>query len=195
MPVRRHPQQPLAAEHLRGARRAAVGDDGEIELVGVDPLDQIDRRLAQHGQLDAGIGAREPRHDLRQIAVGVVVRQAEPHAAGELLVVERGERLDVELDDAARVVEQPLAVLGELGGAAVAGEDRRPSRSSSRFICIDTADWVLCTTSAALVKLPVSTMAMKVRSWSTSIRALMGSLLKAGMCRPGDPSSFADWLD
>jgi hypothetical protein len=50
-----------------------------------------------------------------------------------------------------------------------------PSRSSSRFICIDTADWVLCTTSAALVKLPVSTIAMKVRSWSTSIRALMAA--------------------
>ena len=33
MPVRRHPQQPLAAEHLRRARGAAVGDDGEIELV------------------------------------------------------------------------------------------------------------------------------------------------------------------
>ena len=77
-----------------------------------------------HGQLDARIGAREARHDLGQIAVGVIVRHAEPHAAGELGVVEGGERLDVELDDAARVIEQPLAVLGELGGAAVAREDR-----------------------------------------------------------------------
>ena len=124
VPVRRHPQQPLAAEHLRRARRAAVGDDRQIELVGVDVLDQLDRRLARHGQLDAGIGAREPRHDLRQIAVGVIVGQAEPHPAGQSLVVEGGERLDVELDDAARVIEQPVAILGELGGAAVAGEDR-----------------------------------------------------------------------
>ena len=124
MPVRRHPQQALAAEHLRCARRSAVGDDGEIELVAVDQFDQIDRRLAHHRQLDARIGAREPRHDLRQVAVGVIVGQAEPHAAGQFLVVERGQRLDVELDDAARVIEQPLAVLGELGGAAVAGEDR-----------------------------------------------------------------------
>ena len=76
------------------------------------------------GELDAGIGAREARHDLRQVAVGVVVGHAQAHAAGELGVGKGGERLDVELDDAARVVEQPLAVLGELGGAAVAREDR-----------------------------------------------------------------------
>src|SRR6187549_1754666 len=50
-------------------------------------------------------------------------------------------------------------------------------RSSSRFICIDTADCVLFTTSAALVKLPVSAMAMKVRSWSMSIKAVMAAIL------------------
>ena len=53
----------------------------------------------------------------------------------------------------------------------------RCKRSSSRFICIDTADCVLFTTSAALVKLPVSAMAMKVRSWSMSIRAVMAAIL------------------
>ena len=83
-----------------------------------------DGRLADHGQLDARIGAREARHDLRQIAVGVIVRHAQPHAAGQFGVGERGQRLDVELDDAAGVIEQALPVLGELGGAAVAREDR-----------------------------------------------------------------------
>src|SRR5262245_4314148 len=39
---------------------------------------------------------------------------------------------------------------------------------------MDTADWVLCTTSAARVKLPVSAMAMKVRNWSISMSAVMG---------------------
>ena len=141
--------------------------------------------MAHHGELDARIGAREPRHDLRQIAVGVIVRHAEPHAADQLLVVEGGERLDVELDDAARVIEQPLAVLGELGGAAVARETALPRRSSSRFICIDTADCVLFTTSAALVKLPVSAMAMKVRNWSTSSRAVMGVSLEKPPGRAG----------
>ena len=60
MPVRRHPQQALAAECFRRALAFAIGDDGEIELVGVDALEQVDRRLADHRQLDAGI-AREKR--------------------------------------------------------------------------------------------------------------------------------------
>ena len=88
--------------------RVAIGDDGEIDLVGVDALEQVDRRLAHHRQFDARIGAREARHDLRQIAVGIIVRHAEPHAARQFGVGEGGERLDVELDDAARVIEQAL---------------------------------------------------------------------------------------
>ena len=124
MPVRRHPQQPLAPERFRGALAFAIGDDGEIDLVGVDALEQIDRRLADHDQLDRRIGAREARHDLGQIAVGIVVRHAEPHAAGQFGVGKRRQRLDVELDDAARVIEQALAVFGELRGAPVAREDR-----------------------------------------------------------------------
>jgi hypothetical protein len=43
-----------------------------------------------------------------------------------------------------------------------------PSRSSRRRICIDTADCVRCTSSAALVKLPVSAIMMKVCNWSRS---------------------------
>ena len=44
----------------------------------------------------------------------------------------------------------------------------RPSCSSSLRMCIDTADWVLWTRSAARVNEPVSTMAMNERSWSVS---------------------------
>jgi hypothetical protein len=58
-------------------------------------------------------------------------------------------------------------------------------RSSSRFICIETADWVLFTTSAALVKLPVSEMAMKVRNWSISSIAVMAVVLGGDPERPG----------
>ena len=123
MAVRRHPEQPLAPEAFRRPRALAVGDDGEIKLVLVDQFDQLDRRLARDGELDARIGAREPRHDFGQIAVCVIVRHAEPHAPAELRIRKGGQRLDVELDDAARVIEQPLAVLGELRGAAIARED------------------------------------------------------------------------
>ena len=81
MTVRSDPQQPLVAEAFGGTWRAAIGDNGKIEFVAVDQFDQLNRRLAHHGQFDAGIGAREPRHDLRQVAVGVIVGQAEPHPA------------------------------------------------------------------------------------------------------------------
>src|ERR1039458_8422169 len=124
MPVRSHPQQPLAPEGFRGALVLAIGDDGEIDLVAVDALEQIHGRLADHGEFDAGIDAREARHDLGQIAVGIIVGHAQAHAAGQFGVGEGRQRLDVELDDAARVIEQALAILGELGGAAVAREDR-----------------------------------------------------------------------
>src|ERR1700689_419519 len=49
----------------------------------------------------------------------------------------------------------------------------QPSCSSSRRTCIDTADWVLCTRSAALVNEPESTMARKERSWSVSSMGLI----------------------
>ena len=124
MPVRGHPQQPLAAERFRRALAFAIGDDGEIDLVGVDALEQVDRRLADHATARRRDSAREARHDLRQIAVGIIVRHAEPHAAGQFGVGKGGERFDVELDDAARVIEQALAVFGQLRGAAVAREDR-----------------------------------------------------------------------
>ena len=87
-------------------------------------LEQIDRRLAQHRQFDTGIGARKARHDFRQIAVGIIVRHAEPHAPGKLGPGKRGERFEIELHDPPRVIEQPLAVFGQLRGAAVARENR-----------------------------------------------------------------------
>ena len=76
MPVRRHPQQALAAENLHRPAALAIGDDGEVELVAPDQRHQFDRGLAEHGQFDARIGARESRHDFRKIAVGVIVGHA-----------------------------------------------------------------------------------------------------------------------
>ena len=82
------------------------------------------RRLAHHRHLGLRVGAREARQDLRQVAVGVVVGQAEAHAADELVVVEGGDAFRVEPHDAAGIVEQALALVGELGQAPVALEDR-----------------------------------------------------------------------
>ena len=48
----------------------------------------------------------------------------------------------------------------------------QPNCCSSRRMCIETADWVLLTRSPARVNEPVSTMAMKERSWSVSSMAI-----------------------
>ena len=123
--ARRHPQKPLAAERLRRALEiVGGGDDGEIELIQIDPFQKIGRGLADHGELDTGISARIARHDFRQIPVGIVVGNAKTNAAGELGPGKGGQRLEIELHDSPRVFEQPLAVLGQLRGAPVAGENR-----------------------------------------------------------------------
>src|SRR6266496_4178227 len=105
------------------------------DLVCGDSLDELETRLADHRELDARIGAREPRHDLRQITVGVVVGYAQPHPPGEREIRECGERFDVELHDPPRVIEQPLAVLGQLRGAPVPGENRPLQPFLEPFIC------------------------------------------------------------
>ena len=47
----------------------------------------------------------------------------------------------------ARIVQQSLAIFGEARGPSVALENRLAELFVSRFICIETADWVLWTTS------------------------------------------------
>ena len=96
----------------------------KIEVADIDQLDELGGRLAQHRELHFRVRAREARHDLRQVAIGVIVRHAEPHAAGKGGVRDRIHRLGVQLHDPLRVIQEPLAVLGELRGASVAREDR-----------------------------------------------------------------------
>ena len=121
---RAHPQQRLAAHHLRLAARIVVRDQGEVEIAALDVLDEAGRRLADHGQLDARIGAREARHDLGQEAVGIVVGRADADRALQPAIVEGGQRLAVEMDQAPRIGQQPLALLGELVAAPFLLEQR-----------------------------------------------------------------------
>ena len=72
---RRHPQQRLPAHHLRLAR-FVVGNQRKIKIAALDMLHEIEGRLADDRQLDARVRPRKPRHDLRQEAVGIVVRSA-----------------------------------------------------------------------------------------------------------------------
>ncbi len=121
---RRHPEQLLDPHDLRRAAPVHVGDDREIDVAVLHPLDEVLRRLAHHRHLGLGIGARKPRQDLRQIAVGVIVRQSEPHASDKLVVVERRHAFGVQAHDAARIVEQAFALVGELREPPVALENR-----------------------------------------------------------------------
>ena len=68
-------------------------DDGEVDVGVLDPLHQHRRRLAHHRDLDARVGLREARQDLGQVALGIVVGQAEPDAAGQFGLGEARQRL------------------------------------------------------------------------------------------------------
>ena len=70
---RRHPEQLLDPHDLGRASPIDMSDDREIDVAVLHPLDQILRRLAHHRHLGFGIGPREARQDLRQIAIGVIV--------------------------------------------------------------------------------------------------------------------------
>jgi hypothetical protein len=67
-----------------------VGDDGDVEIAALDVVGKVGRRFAHDGEFDARIGAREPRHNFRQEAVGVVVGRADADRAFERPVVEGG---------------------------------------------------------------------------------------------------------
>ena len=99
-----------------------MGDDGEVEVAVLDALEEVRGRLAGDGDLGARVRAREAGEDLGQIALGVVVRQAEADAAGEVGLVEGGDAFRVQSHDAPGVVEEALAVFGEARGAPVALE-------------------------------------------------------------------------
>jgi hypothetical protein len=121
---RGHPQELLDAHDLGGAAAVEMGDDREIEIAVLDACDEVRRRLAHDRHFGARIGAGEAGEDLGKVAVGVIVGQAEPDAADELVLVERCDALGVEPHDPAGVVEEPLALVGQLRLAAVAFEDR-----------------------------------------------------------------------
>ena len=76
------------------------------------------------------------------------------------------------------MAEQHLAVAGEATPRPSRANSARPSSSSSRLICMLTADWVRWTRCAAAVKLPVSAMATKLRRSSGSKVASIGRSIR-----------------
>ncbi len=121
---RADPQQRLAPHHFRLAAHIVVRHQRQVEIAALDVLDQPRRRLADDGQFDARVGAREARHDLGQEAVGIVVRRADADGAFEPLVVEGGERFAVEVEQPPCVGEQLVAFLRQPVAAPLLLEQR-----------------------------------------------------------------------
>ena len=109
----RHPHQRLLAHDLDVVDRRAVGDQRDIELVAANALGERERAFADDRHLDERMLARKPFHDRRHEHFGVVVRNAEPHLAGEPLLADMHHRLGFDPQHLARELDQPLAVAGE----------------------------------------------------------------------------------
>ena len=101
-----------------------MGDDGEVEVAVLDPVDQVGRRLAHDRDLGLRIRTREARQDFRKVAVRIVVRQPEPHPPDEFAFREGRDAFRVQAHDPARIVEEALAFLGQPRGPSIPLEDR-----------------------------------------------------------------------
>ena len=91
----------------------------------IDPVDQRGVAFDPRLDPDLGMGAGEAAERLRQQRLAEILLQPDPHPALELDAARRGDRLVVELDQAARVGEQRLAGRRQRQAAARLAQDRR----------------------------------------------------------------------
>ncbi len=104
------PTKRLRAHHLRAALVVTLRHERNIQRTLADHLIQIDRRLTDHREFDARIGAGEPRHDFGQEPVGIIVRRADAHMTFQLGIVERRNCLAIELHHTTRVEQEPITI-------------------------------------------------------------------------------------
>ena len=133
-----------------------MGHQSDVQLAAADLLDEIDRRLAHDRHFHARVGPCEARHDLRQEAVGVVVRRADANLSFQAVVVEGGQRLAIQPDHAPRIGEQALPVFRQAVGAGgiAAAESRLDSilRAETREVLGSvTSNDILSSDRAALM--------------------------------------------
>ncbi len=99
-----------------------MGDKGDIQLAARHLFRKADRGLADDIKLDIRMRLGKSADDFRHIAVGIIVRRADPERALEPVVVEGRDRLIVQPDDSSRVVEQLFALSGQPVAAAILGK-------------------------------------------------------------------------
>jgi hypothetical protein len=118
------PQKRLAAHDLGMPHLIILRHQRDVERAAPDQRIEIGARFTDDRELDQRVGAAETGHDLGQEAVGIVVRRADADMTLELGVVEGGQRLAVELHQAARIDEQPFALVGQPVGPSLLLEER-----------------------------------------------------------------------
>ena len=118
------PDERLAPHRLVGLDVAAEGDECEVHLAAPCPLEQ--HRGVQAVDVDRHhrVGAGEAGEDLRQEAVGIIIRRAETHRAGEFRALEGGHCLVVHGHQTPGIFDQSFAIGREAAGAAIARKER-----------------------------------------------------------------------
>ena len=100
-----------------------MGDEGDIQFAAPHLFRQVDGRFADDVKLDVRMRLGETTDDLRHVAVGIIVGRADPERAFQPVIVEGGDRLVVQADDPAGVIQQFFALRRHADAAAVLGEE------------------------------------------------------------------------
>ena len=118
--------RPIKEEHLQLmlAGDASMQGDDEVEFTLRLAFEQVPAQVAGHLQRHPRVRLRELAEDRRQQRGHVLVRRAQPHAAGHPRSVQARHRLVVEREHPARIAGEGDAFGGELDAVGAALEER-----------------------------------------------------------------------
>ncbi len=101
-------------EEQGAAAGVVAGDQGQIQLAPRHPGDERRGLFAVELDLDAAVPRSKALEHGREVAAGVVVRHAQAHQAGNLVLLQCRLRFGLQVEHAAGVAEQCLALEREL---------------------------------------------------------------------------------
>ncbi len=168
MQRRRDPDRRVAAQQLAGLIDVNAEDDGEIEIVPLKGRQLLRAVPAEDRDIDMRVLPRKRRQGDRKQGAGIFVGYADPQGpeSGAMRMVAAVSSKRAMTARACGRSLRPGAVSAMPRGPRTSSG--WPTISSSRFICMLTADCVRPIASAAWVTLPRSATAMKVRRRSLS---------------------------
>ncbi len=118
------PEHPLGAEQLAIFVIGALGEDDQVVLALVHPLEQFLGGLTAYIDDDLGMGALEAGEDHRQQPHGIVVGETEADGALEIAVGEQVHDLGIDPEHAPGPGVDGLAMAGQRHRARVARQKR-----------------------------------------------------------------------